>query len=61
MEFRSGNLQGTRRQISTRIYAELLVGDYFHNLAYAELIRFLPEVEAYRTQHKDKLEYEETG
>ena len=61
MEFRSVKLQGTRRQISTRINAELLVGYYIYNLAYAELMRFRPEVEAYRTQHKDELGYEETG
>ena len=56
-----GNLQGTRRHVNTRINAELLVGDDWHDVAYAELLRLSLEVNTYHTQLKDKPGYDETG
>jgi hypothetical protein len=56
-----GNVTGTRRHINTKINAEMLLGDDWHQVAYAELLRLSLEVNAYHTQLKGKPGHEETG
>jgi hypothetical protein len=56
-----GRIRKTTRRINTRISAELLVGDGWEGVAYAELMRLSMEAGAYHSQLEDKPGYEETG
>ena len=56
-----GEIIRSTRRINTRIGAELLVGDGWEGVAYAELKRLALEVGAYHSQLEDKPGYTETG
>lgn len=56
-----GQIKRSVRRINTRINAELLVGDGWEGVAYAELMRLSLEVGAYHSQLEDKPGHEETG
>jgi hypothetical protein len=56
-----GRVRKTTRRINTRINAELLVGDGWEGVAYAELMRLSLEVGVFHSQLEDKPGYEETG
>lgn len=58
---RHGRIKGSHRRINTRINAELLVGDGWEGVAYAELMRLSLEVGAYHNQLDGKPGHEETG
>ena len=49
------------RNVNTRISAEMLVGDLWHEVAYAELMRLSLEVNVYHIQLKGKPGFTETG
>jgi len=56
-----GEIVRSTRRINTRVQAELLVGDGWEGVAYAELKRLALEVSAYHSQLENKPGYEETG
>ena len=56
-----GEVRGSIRRINTRVSSELLVGDGWEGVAYAELMRLSLEVGAYHSQLENKPGYEETG
>ena len=56
-----GQIVRSTRNVNTRIHAELLVGDGWEGVAYAELMRLSLEVGAYHNQLEGKAGYEETG
>ena len=56
-----GEIIRSTRRINTRMGAELLVGDGWEGVAYAELKRLALEVSAYHSQLEDKPGYAETG
>ena len=56
-----GKVSRTRRQVKTRINAEILVGEDWQDVAYLELMRLSLEVNAYHTQLKGRIGFEETG
>jgi hypothetical protein len=56
-----GQVRGSVRRINTRLSAELLVGDGWEGVAYAEIMRLSLEVGAYHSQLENKPGYEETG
>ena len=58
---RQGNLQRTRRHVSTRLQAEILTGNDWREVAYLELLRISLEVKVYHEQLRGRLGYEETG
>lgn len=58
---RHGRMKGSLRRINTRVNAELLVGDGWEGVAYAELMRLSLEVGAYHNQLEGKPGHEETG
>ena len=56
-----GQIVRSTRHINNRISAELLVGDGWEGVAYAELRRLSLEVGAYHSQLEGKPGHEETG
>jgi hypothetical protein len=56
-----GRPKSSYRRINTRMSAELLVGDGWQGVAYAELRRLSMEAAAYHSQLEDLPGYEETG
>jgi hypothetical protein len=56
-----GQNKGSVRRINTQMKAELLVGNDWEGVAYAELMRLSLEVGAYHSQLEGKPGYEETG
>jgi hypothetical protein len=56
-----GRVKGSTRRINTRMNAELLVGDGWEGVAYAELMRLSLEAGAYHSQLEGKPGHEETG
>ena len=56
-----GKISRTRRQVKTRINAEILLGEDWKDVAYLELMRLSLEVNAYHMQLKGKIGFEETG
>jgi hypothetical protein len=56
-----GQIVGTVHKINTKINAELLVGDGWASVAYAELMRLSLEVSVYHNQLENKPGHEETG
>ena len=56
-----GNIRSTHRAVNTKLNAEILLGNDWQDIAYAELLRLTLEVNAYHVQLRDKPGYEETG
>ncbi|MEP1199903.1 hypothetical protein [Tateyamaria sp.] len=56
-----GRIKASWRRVDTRIHAELLVGDGWEGVAYAEILRLSLEVQAYHSQLDGKPGFEETG
>lgn len=56
-----GKIQASWRRVDTKIQAELLVGDGWEGVAYAELLRLSLEVQAYHSQLNGKPGFSETG
>jgi hypothetical protein len=56
-----GNIRSTHRTVNTKLNAEILLGNDWQDIAYAELLRLTLEVNAYHVQLRDKPGYEETG
>ncbi len=56
-----GQIISSTRHINTRVHAELLVGDGWEGVAYAELMRLSLEVATYHNQLEGKPGHEETG
>ena len=42
-----GNIRSTHRAVNTKLNAEILLGDDWQDIAYAELLRLTLEVNAY--------------
>ena len=57
----NGRIRRTLRRINTRVASELLVGDGWQGVAYAELMRLSLEVSSYHQQLKGKPGFDETG
>ena len=49
------------KAVNTKLNAEILLGDDWQDIAYAELLRLTLGVNAYHVQLRDKPGYEETG
>jgi hypothetical protein len=56
-----GEIRRSNRRINTRVSGELLVGDGWEGVAFAELKRLSLEVGIYHDQLEGKPGYEETG
>ncbi|WP_108838412.1 hypothetical protein [Tateyamaria sp. Alg231-49] len=56
----NGQIKASWRRVDTRIQAELLVGDGWEGVAYAELLRLSIEVQAYHSQLDGKPGFSET-
>ena len=56
-----GEIIRSTRRINTRMGAQLLVGDGWEGVAYADLTRLALDASAYRSQLEDKPGYAETG
>ena len=61
VRYRDGRIHSSVRKINTTINAQLLVGDGWPGVAYAELMRLSLVVGAYHSQLEGDVGHEETG
>jgi hypothetical protein len=61
VRYRDGRIHSSVRKINTTVNAQLLVGDGWPGVAYAELMRLSLVVGAYHSQLEGNVGHEETG